>query len=399
MTGQVHGDIERGSTVPAGPGPGYIFDLVRRGRARTRGEILEATGLARMTVSQRVDALLAANLLREGGTDQSARGRRPRRLEFNVQHSVVAAAAVDTTHTRTALTALDGTILADVDVDVDVTDGPESVLPVVTSAIQGLLERTGTTLSQLSGIGICVPGPIEPLTSRPSQPPIMPGWDAYPIIEHVQGVLDVPVLVENDANAMAIGEYSAGYEDSGSICVVKVSTGIGVGIVVDGRVYQGIDGGAGDIGHVRLPGHPDALCQCGARGCLAAVASGRAVATSLGAAGIEAHSGRDVGALLARGDVETVNRTRDAGRVIGEVMASMVCLLNPGVLLMGGALASSPLISGVRETLYPNSPPRATRSLDVGLASLGENAEIVGMTRTVVDHIFSPRAVDALLAE
>lgn len=385
--------------MPAGPGPGYIFDLVRRGRARTRGEILEATGLARMTVAQRVDALLLAGLIREGGTDQSPRGRRPRLLEFNVQHSVVASAAVDTTHTRTALTALDGTILADVDVDVDVTDGPEAVLPVITSAVQELLERTGTPASRLSGVGICVPGPIEPRTSRPSQPPIMPGWDAYPIVEHVQDVVDVPVLVENDANAMALGEYSAGYEDSGSICVVKVSTGIGVGIVVDGRVYQGIDGGAGDIGHVRLSAHPDALCQCGARGCLAAVASGRAVATSLAAAGIEAQSGRDVGLLLARGDTEAVNRTREAGRVIGEVMASVVCLLNPGVLLMGGALASSPLISGVRETLYPNSPPRATRSLEIGLSALGEDAEIVGMTRTVVDHVFSSGAVDALLTD
>lgn len=383
--------------MPAGPGPGHIFDLIRKGRASTRGEILEATGLARMTVAQRVDALLASGLVREGGSDHSARGRRPRRLEFDVGHSVVASAAVDTTHTRTALTALDGTILADVDVDVDVTAGPERVLPVITSAVQDLLERTGTTAARLSGIGICVPGPIEPRTSRPSQPPIMPGWDAYPIVEHVQDVVDVPVLVENDANAMAIGEYSSGHEDSRSMCVIKVSTGIGVGIVVDGRVYQGIDGGAGDIGHVRLSGHPDALCQCGARGCLAAVASGRAVATSLAAAGIEAHSGRDVGALLARGDVDAVNLTREAGRVIGEVMASMVCLLNPGVLLMGGALASSPLISGVRETLYPNSPPRATRSLDIGLASLGEDAEIVGMTRTVVDHIFSVEAVDALL--
>lgn len=399
MAGQVGSITERGSTVPAGPGPGRIFELIRKGGAGTRGEILEATGLARMTVAQRVDALLAAGLIREGGSDRSGRGRRPRRLEFNVDHSVVASAAVDTTHTRTALTTLDGTILADVDTDVDVTAGPEKVLPAITSAVQDLLERTDTSAARLSGIGICVPGPIEPRTSRPSQPPIMPGWDAYPIVEHVQEIVDVPVLVENDANAMAIGEYASAYQDSRSICVIKVSTGIGVGIVVDGRVYQGIDGGAGDIGHVRLSGYPDALCQCGARGCLAAVASGRAVATSLAAAGIDAHSGRDVGALLARGDVEAVNLTREAGRVIGEVMASLVCLLNPGVLLMGGALASSPLISGVRETLYPNSPPRATRSLDIGLASLGEDAEIVGMTRTVVDHVFSAEAVDALLTD
>jgi predicted NBD/HSP70 family sugar kinase len=378
-------------------GPGDVFELIRHGRARTRGDLLDVTGLSRMTVAQRVDALLAAGLIREAGADRVSGGRRPTRLEFDVTHSVVVAATVDTTHSRAAVTDLSGRILADAQVDVAVEHGPEKVLAALADTARELLAARGLDTSGVSGFGLSVPGPVDPATLRPSQPPIMPGWDAYPVAEHLHDVFGVPVLVENDANAMALGEYSTGYPGCRALCLVKVSTGIGTGIVIDGRVYQGIDGGAGDIGHVRLAGHDDAVCQCGARGCLAAVASGRAVARALTAEGIPATSGRDVRDLLARGDVSATRRTQEAGRVIGAVVATVVCLLNPGVLLIGGALASSALISGVRETLYPLSLPRATRHLDVRLASQGSDAGIIGMTRMVVDQVFAPRAVDAML--
>ena len=379
-------------------GPGDVFELIRNGHATTRGDVLYLTGLARMTVAQRIDALLAADLIREAGAERPTGGRRPQRLEFNVAHSVVVAATVDTTHSRTALTDLFGRILADHQIDVAVTDGPDAVLNAIGASARGLLDRSGLSTSSVSGIGICVPGPIDPRTSRPSQPPIMPGWDAYPIAEHLRAALPVPVIVENDAHAAAFGEYSAGYLDCRALCLVKVSTGIGAGIVIDGKVYQGIDGGAGDIGHIRLADQTDAVCQCGARGCLAAVASGRAIARALTSLGIDAASGRDVGSLLARGDIDAMRLTQEAGRLIGEVMAGLVCLLNPGVLLIGGPLATAPLITGVRETLYPLSLPRATRHLDVQLASLGEDAGIIGMTRLVVDQVFSASAVEAMLS-
>jgi predicted NBD/HSP70 family sugar kinase len=379
------------------PGPGDVFDLIRNGRACTRGDVLELTGLSRMTVAQRVDALLAADLIREGAAERPTGGRRPKRLEFNIQHSHVMAATVDTTHSRTAVTDLSGRILASSNIDLAIVDGPARVLDAIGASFAGLLQSAGLQASSISGIGISVPGPVDPHGGRPSQPPIMPGWDAYPIAEHIGELYPVPVLVENDANASALGEHSVGYPDCRALALVKVSTGIGVGIVIGGHVYQGIDGGAGDIGHVRLTDHSEAPCQCGARGCLAAVASGRAVARSLTGLGIEAASGRDVGVLLAAGDIEAMRLTQEAGRLIGKVMATVVCLLNPGVLLIGGALASAPLISGVRETLYPLSLPRATRHLDVQLASLGEDAGVVGMTRMVVDRVFSSSAVDARL--
>jgi predicted NBD/HSP70 family sugar kinase len=353
--------------------------------------------MSRMTVAQRVDALLAAGLIREAGADRASGGRRPTQLAFNLQHSFMVAANVETTSSRVALTDLGGVIIADEKLNLAVSDGPEKVLHAITESAHRLLAGTETQVEQISGFGISVPGPVDPHTFRPSQPPIMPGWDGYPIHEFIHDAFPVPVLVENDANAMAVGEYSAGLAGDAPLCFVKVSTGIGTGLVIRGEVYQGVDGGAGDIGHVRLPAFANLQCQCGSFGCLAAGASGGAIARNLTELGIPASSGVDVGKLLAAGQVDALRLTHEAGKRLGEVLATVVCLLNPGVLLIGGDLASSSLISGIRESLYPMSLPRATRHLDVRLAALGDDAGIKGVTNMLVNREFAAEAINTKL--
>ncbi len=379
-------------------GPGDVLDLIRRGRATTRGDVLEATGLSRMTISQRLDALLAAGMIVEGQSSESTGGRRRRSLAFNTAQSHVLVVAIDTTHARIAVTDLGGAVLVEDCIDVSVTAGPSDVLDRVVLAMGAVLDKQGLEPDDLCGLGLSIPGPVDPVTGRPSQPPMLPGWDAYPVAEHLQpAVPGVPVLTANDADAAAMGEYAAARTHLTSLCLVKVSTGIGTGIVIGGRSYTGVDGGAGDIGHVRVSPLSEAPCQCGMHGCLAAVASGRAVAAQLRSLGLEATSGRDVRALLDAGEPEAARLTQAAGRRIGEVMATMVCLLNPEVVLVGGALASAPLLAGMRETLYRLALPRATRHMALQLGVLGEDSAVVGMTRLVVDQQFSPDTVTARL--
>jgi predicted NBD/HSP70 family sugar kinase len=338
--------------VPAGPGPGDVLDLIRHGRATTRGDVLEATGLSRMTISQRLDALLAAGMIVEGQTSEATGGRRRRSLAFNTSQSHVLVVAIDSTHTRIAVTDLGGVILVEDSIDVPVSAGPSEVLDRIVLAMGAVLGKQGLDQDDVCGLGLSLPAPVDPVSSRPSQPPMMPGWDAYPVAEHLQSALPgVPVLTANDADAEAMGEYAAGHTHVKSLCLVKVSTGIGTGIVIGGRSYSGVDGGAGDIGHVRVSPRSEAWCQCGMQGCLAAVASGRAVAAELRSLGFEASSGREVRDLLRAGEPEAARLTQAAGRRIGEVMATMVCLLNPETVLVGGALASAPLLAGMRETL------------------------------------------------
>jgi predicted NBD/HSP70 family sugar kinase len=383
---------------PVPTGPGDILDLIRHGRATTRGDVLEQTGLSRMTVAQRLDALLAAGMIVEGQTGEATGGRRRRSLVFNSAQSWVLVAAVDTTHTRIAVTDLAGRVLGETELDVPVERGPSEVLDRIATAMDTLLRKHDLTPQDLCGAGLSLPGPVDPESGRPSQPPILPGWDAYPVAEHLQATLPgVPVLTANDADAAALGEYAAGGSDARSLVLVKVSTGIGTGIVIDGRSYTGADGGAGDIGHVRVSPRSEARCQCGMQGCLAAVASGRAVAAELTELGTPAASAREVRDLLRAGNADAARLAQAAGRRIGEVMATVVCLLNPEVVLIGGGLASAPLLAGIRETLYRLALPRATRHLDLRLGTLGEDAAVVGLTRLVVDHEFAPEAVNAKL--
>ncbi len=376
-------------------GPGDVLTLIRRGSI-TRAAIGEALGLSRVTVAQRVDVLMKAGWVREAGTGRSTGGRRPTELVFDDHNSYLLTACVETMHTRLAAVDLSGGIIVDREIELDIRDGPEAVLNRIENEFAELREKVGHK-TELTGVGIAIPAPVDPHTSRPSEPPMMQGWDAYPISEHLTGSLPVPVAVENDANAMALGERALTAPNSASLCLVKVSTGIGSGIVIGDTIYRGSDGGAGDIGHVRLHGHNDALCQCGSRGCLAAVASGRAVARALTAQGVPATSGRDVKALLAAGDITAVRLTREAGRRIGEVLAAVVCVLNPSVLIINGDLASNPLLSGIRESLYPRSLPRATRNLDVRIGGLGQDAARMGLTKVLVDRVFSAEAINARL--
>jgi predicted NBD/HSP70 family sugar kinase len=379
------------------PGPGDVLELIRERKALTRGDVLDITGLSRMTVYGRIDALLDAGLVVETGADRVTGGRPSRHLEFNSAHATVITATVDTTHTTVALTDLAGRIAGEERIEVAVADGPDATLTAITASARRLLAAAETAIERVAGVGVSVPGPVDPATDRPSQPPIMPGWDAYPIADHLGDALGAPVLVANDADAAALGEQRAAHPDSRALCFLKVSSGIGTGIVLGGQVYRGTDGGAGDIGHVKLAGH-DELCQCGARGCLAAVASGRAVAHALTELGKVASSGSDVGAYLAAGDPDAARLTQAAGRVIGEVVATVVSLLNPSDVVLGGRLASAPLLAGVRETLYPRSLPRATRHLKISLSTLGERAAIVGLVMLVVERQYSAAAVNAAVA-
>ncbi|MFD8915588.1 ROK family protein [Streptomyces sp. NPDC059575] len=405
MTGRVGrtGKTARGGAQSSA---GDLLELVRSGRAVTRGALQQLTGLSRATVGQRLDRLFRAGWLREGagGPVDSPLGGRPAvTLEFDGSHAVVLAADLDTRHARAAVLTLTGEILAEHSGTLVVEDGPEAVLAELGRWFARLLNQAGHRPEEVCGIGLGVPGPVDSETGRVIQPPMMTGWDGYDIrgrlsrafTEHT-GAPAVPVLVDNDANLMAYGEQRTGHPDCAAFVLVKVSTGIGAGVVVDGALYRGIDGGAGDIGHIRVG--TDALCRCGSYGCLAAVASGGAVARRLAEAGVPAESGSDVRELLAAGDPQAAALAREAGRQVGDVLATVVTLLNPGVLMIAGDLAGTPFVTGVRELLYQRALPRSTAHLDVVTARLGERAGVIGAGALVVEHLYAPERAEERLA-
>ena len=385
-------------TPNATTGAGELFQLLRDSNVRTRAELADITGISRSTAKARVDALLEIGLISPTGSAASSGGRPPSTFAFAPDSQVVLGADLGAAHAIVALTDLAGNIIDHLRSDLDIALGPEPVLDWVIESFRTLLARNEH--HKLAGIAIGVPGPVEHSTGKPTKPPIMPGWNHYDVPAYIQRHFDVPVLVDNDVNIMALGEKSLSWPDTENLIFVKAATGIGVGIISGGRLQRGAQGSAGDLGHVQVPGGQLTQCSCGNFGCLEALAGGAAVSAALRAQGYEVNSASDVSKLAQAGDTTVINALRQAGRDIGSVLAMCVNLLNPSVIVLGGRLARAGdhVMAGVREVVYLRSTPLATSHLVISSSAAADMAGVRGASQLVIDHVLSPASVDAMIA-
>src|SRR5215211_3420514 len=374
------------------PSAGALLSMIRDGTAVTRARLARETGLARSTVAQRVDALLAQGLVHEAGGGASTGGRPATVLAFNHEAGVVLVADLGASHARVAVSDLLGTPLAERASDLDIALGPEHALTWVTERYAELLDEVERSPDDVRGIGIGVPGPVEFESGRPVNPPIMPGWDDFPIPEWFASRYSAPVLVDNDVNIMARGEHRMHWPETDHLLLIKVGTGIGCGIVADGHIHRGARGAAGDIGHIRATSLEDVICRCGNVGCLEAVAGGQALAQRLAEMGEDATRSRDVVKLVQGGHAGAIRMVRDAGRTLGEVLAGTVNFFNPAVIVIGGDIAEAhaQLLAGVREGIFSRSSPLATRDLDIVPSRLGDRAGVIGAATMAIEHVHPP---------
>ncbi|WP_083528000.1 ROK family transcriptional regulator [Curtobacterium ammoniigenes] len=389
----------RSGGIPA-VGTSELFQILRDGVPRTRAELAAMTGLARSTVGVRLDTLTEIGLVGAAETAVSTGGRPPVQVALLPQARLIAAADIGASHARVAMTDLSGSPLAAADARLDIADGPERVLTWLVGAIDGMLADIDRTRADIAAVGIGLPGPVEFSTGRPANPPIMPGWDGFDVPAWLRAHIPAHVLVDNDVNIAALGEREHGWPDVDHLLFVKVATGIGSGIVSEGRLQRGAQGTAGDIGHVRVASAGDTPCRCGNTGCLEAVASAPAIARALRAAGHDVASSDDVIALVARGDIDAIGAVRQAGRMIGEVLATCVSLINPSVIAVGGSVtrAGEHLLAGVREVVYARSMPLATEHLIIAQSRAGAGAALAGAAALAIDYALSPAGVDEMVA-
>ena len=371
---------------------------------------MERTGLGRAIVARRVGDLIDRGLVTEGNVGPSTGGRPPRQLAFRATAGHVLVADLGATSIDVAVTTLDGRILGHHDEPARIEDGPEACLDRVDALFASLLDTTKGIPGRLWGIGIGVPGPVEFGSGRPISPPIMPGWDGYPIRERFAARYDAPVWVDNDVNVLALGEWRSGVAAGhDNVVVVKIGTGVGAGIISDGRLHRGAQGSAGDVGHIQVSDDQNVVCRCGNTGCLEAYAGGAA----LGRAGdIAARDGRsprlattldqngtvtaeDVARAASFGDPVAVAMLQAAGRRVGSMLASVVNFFNPSLIVIGGGVANSPdlFLAAIRESIYRRSLPLATRDLRIAHSSLGGLAGVIGASSMVVDQLFSRESI------
>ena len=378
-----------------------LLALLRDEGAMSRVALGERLELPRAKLTAELARLVDVGLVQVGGPAASRGGRRSTLVHLADDLRVL---GVDVGATSVTVAVTDGRceVLESRSEDCDVRSGPAQVLSRVAELADVVYAKAS---GRLIGAGIGLPGPVSFRDGMPVAPPIMPGWDRYPVRDELAGRWGCPVTVDNDVNAMALGERHAGVARSlEDLIFVKVGTGIGCGIVLGGKVYRGVAGTAGDIGHIRLDDFGPA-CACGEVGCLEAYFGGGALARD---ATTLARSGRsvalaaalhdkgvltaeDVGTAAAAGDFAAANLVREGGRRLGHVVASLVSFLNPGMVVIGGGVSrlGHSLLAEVRSAVYRRSLPLATGNLPIVLSELGELAGVTGAAWSATDRAFA----------
>jgi predicted NBD/HSP70 family sugar kinase len=391
--------------APAGALLSPLALLVASQQAQSRADLVRATGLARSTVSASLDALLASGVLEEAGeVTLASRGRPAQQLRLAARAGVVLAVDVGVHSARLAVSDLARNVLMRETIPIDVAEGPEASLDRLAQRLRALLSHLEVPAEWVRAVVLGLPAPVDLHGGIPVRPPVMPGWDAFPVAETLERSFDCPALVDNEVNLMALGEARSLPPDQSPLLFIKVGTGIGSGLITaDGRLHHGTDGAAGDIGHVRVPEGEGVRCRCGNVGCLEAVASVSAITarfakTTSRPTGADLSSG-DLQALLRRSDPHAVTLVKEAAAALGGVVAALVHFYNPSRVVLSGVItdASDHLLAGVRSVVSQRALPFATRNLTVAHTVLGDNAGLAGGIVTGIEHVLSPEGIGQLV--
>ena len=388
------------SPVPAASaGAAELLRLLRDGEPRTRAQIGTQTGWARATVDSRVETLRAAGLVTIESV-QSTGGRPSTRFQLDAASRLVVAADIGHSHRVVGLTDLLGKVLAKRRLEADIEDGPDVVLDWIVDSATELAIGLGRRPADLASVGIGLPSPVEFETGRPFNPVGMKGWTNFDVPGYIGQRLQVPVLVDNDANLMALGEQSRAFADQHDLIFIKVTdSGLGAGVIAGGALQRGGWGIAGDIGHVPVPRGAGIPCECGNTGCVAKVASLSAIADAIRETGILVNDKHDVPMLAADGVVEAIYAIRQAGRDIGDLLIGSVSLMNPSLIVVGGDWGQSAehLIAGIREVVYARALPLVTEHLSIVASRTGDDAALVGAGTLATDAVISGAGVQLAL--
>ena len=378
---------------------GDIYALIRSRRDITRAEIGQLTDLSRTAVSARVAALAARGLVIEHELAPSTGGRPAAFVSFNADAGIVLSAAIGRSRTRLAVCNLAGEILAATDIDQEPGLGPDDLMPDIVKRFDALLDDSGYRENRIYGVGVSLPGTVDQQHGGSLNSPIMSGWDGIPLPPYFAELTDAPVVLDNDANVIALAERRGDRQAYDDLLVLKASTGLGAGIIAGGVLQRGSVQAAGEFGHIKTPAAVGVPCRCGDIGCLEAIAGGWALVRELKKCGRSVGHVRDVVELANSGDADARRMIRDSGRHVGEVLAGAVNLLNPAVLVVAGDMSGAYdiFVAGLRETLYGNATALATRVLQIVPSTHGNRSGVIGSATMVLDHVLGPSAIDAML--
>lgn len=383
-----------------------LIGWIRRHGELSISELVKLTDFSRTKISSCINSLLDKNILVADGSTEYTGGRRSKKFAMNGNFGLLAGVAIGVSSVDLGIADFSCRLLARHSETLLVKDGPIRVLGRICSLLENMLEESNLNSDQLIGMGVGVPGPVDFSAGTLVSPPGMPGWDRYPITQTIQQWFpNTQIVIDNDVNAMALAEVVQGTgKGVDSIIFVKIGTGIGAGLICEGRIYRGANGCAGDIAHISVDKNGP-LCYCGNKGCLEVLAAGQAffeqpLRTE------QTSTLKDGGALQAEnleinigeGYAAGAEDIRESGQYIGDVLACLVNFYNPGMIVIGGGGIDlgSLLLSSIRERVFRRSLPLATRDLQIIFSEVGPDAGLIGTTNLALDNILNISACQAL---
>ena len=371
------------------------LDLIRfSAGGLSRADLADKMGLTRAAVSLIINDLLDTGVIQEAEVRSAPSGRPPVTLEINPKLGLVGAVDMGASHMSIAVADFTARILREFEVPLDIKNGPKVCLAEAHQQLLKLLESLGLSIENISAVGVGVPGPVITEAGMVVAPPIMPGWDRYPIRATLEKKWGCPVTLNNDAELGALGEwaYGAGRGEK-NIAYIKVGSGIGAGLILNQQIYGGTRGAAGEIGHLTIDENGP-LCNCGNHGCLEAFASGHAIAqqgellvqsgkrTLLSDLGTEKITAHEVAEAARRGDLHAQEILRRSGTFIGIAIAGLINLFNPSIVIIGGGVAQvgDLLTAPIRQAVRERAMRASEQSVRITTAMLGRRSLLMGAT-------------------
>lgn len=371
-----------------------VLDLIRfTPGGISRAELAQRMDLSRAAMTAIVSDLLDCKAIRETESRGGLGGRPPIILEINSARGLVIGIDMGATHLTMILADFSAQVIDEIEVPFSVSRGPETCINQANQLLEDLLKKNQLSIDDISSLGIGVPGPIASEAGTVFAPPIMPGWDGYPIRANLEEKWGMPVSLNNDAELGALGEWAYGFgRGENHLAYIKVGTGIGSGLLLNGQIYRGATGSAGEIGHLTLDENGP-LCDCGNHGCLESLAGGKAIArqareailkgqrTSLSSmVPLEEITARDVASAARRGDLVSQEIIANAGNYLGIAIAGLVNLFNPRTVVVGGgvALIGDLLLQPIRDTVIRRSLLASARTVKINTAVLRRHSSGMG---------------------
>ncbi|HKI84331.1 MAG TPA: ROK family transcriptional regulator [Candidatus Krumholzibacteria bacterium] len=396
---QNHNLNRRGLRRADADGPRPLADAVLRliwqERRISRAEIARHAKLSRSTVSEIVNEILPMGLIAEIGEGPSRGGRPPIVLEFRDDACVILGVEMGATHVVVTLIDLRGKVLSWKSREHPVRSDPAGTRKLIAELCKDCLLASAVGARPLVGIGVAVPCPVDPFGNHRLSTVVLPEWEGELGLEGLAKQYDVPLMVDNDANLGALAEHwwgvGRGVDD---IAYIKVATGIGSGHVIGGEIYRGATGVAGEIGHIAIDpqGKP---CICGLRGCLVTLIGGQALlerATELRgeypkstlAAG--EHTVREIEDAALAGDPLALQVAQEAANYLGRAVASLLNLMNPSLVIVGGDLArlGDLLIHPLRDTVEKRTLVSSVTAAQIRASELGFRSTAIGAATLVL---------------